>query len=258
MSNPSKLFKKRQVILNHQSFVVAIPEMESAPVQKGEGSDEASEGDPVELALQERHHLLSEADLEAREIVAAAKKTSEEIILSAYDKAAEIRRAAYDDGYGAGMREAESEYERKWDDAKKELSEIKKELLAAREELFVNSEREMVELVLNIVEKLISNRKKEDEELAATLVHRSISGLTHINHIVVRISKADAGQAESIKNRLMLGRERIDSVKIKIDDSLDAGCCVVETDRGMIDAGLDLQLNKVRRAFRSLIEDRDA
>lgn len=256
LSNSSRLFKKRQVFLDDESFVVSLPRANS-PEEDVDDAEVLYEADPVQIALRERNVLLGDADKEAQEIVLSAKQTSEEIILDAYDKAAKIRQAAYDEGFSAGNLEAQDIYESRIQEAKNELSEIKKELLTAREELFVKTESEMIALVIRTLERMISKINKEDEELVTTLVHRSVMGLTHINHIVVRIAEEDAGQSESIRNKLMLGQERIDTVEIKIDETLTRGCCVVETDRGTINASLDLQLERVRRAFRSLVEELD-
>lgn len=263
LSNSSRLFKKRQVFLEDESFVVSLPKKTVSDFKKTDDSqadhtddeDFEEEADPVQMALQERHTLLSDADKEAQEIVLSAKKTSEEIILEAYDKAEKIRQSAYDEGFSAGNLEAQDIYERKLHEAKNELSEIKEELLTAREELFVKAENEMISLVIRTLERMISKIRKEDQDLVTTLVHRSVSGLTHMNHILVRISESDASRSESIRNRLMLGQERIDSVEIKIDETLTPGCCIVETDRGTINASLDLQLERVKKAFRSLIEE---
>ncbi|MDO4753795.1 MAG: FliH/SctL family protein [Bacillota bacterium] len=258
LSNASRLFKKKQVLLDHEHFVVSLPKTISEDGEEDVSSDfEDEEADPIQQALRERNNLLSDADQEAQEIVASAKKTSEDIILDAYDRAADIRRAAYNEGFSAGNLEAQDIYERRLEEAKHELLEIKKELLTAREELFVKSESEMISLVIRTLQRMISRIREEDEELVTTLVHRSVSGLTHINHIVVRIAEADADKSESIRNKLMLGQERIDTVEIKVDETLKPGCCVVETDRGTINASLDLQLERVRRAFRSLIEEVD-
>lgn len=255
LSNSSKLFKKRQVFLEDESFVVSLPKIDM-PVDDTELS-ESEETDPIQIALRERHALLSDADKEAQEIVLSAKKTSEEIILDAYDKAAKIRQSAHDEGFSAGNLEAQDIYACKLQEAKDELSEIKRELLTAREELFVKAESEMISLVIKTLERMISKINNEDKDLVTTLVHRSVAGLTHINHIVVRIAEADSDRSESIKNRLMLGQERIDTVEIKIDETLTKGCCVVETDRGTINASLDLQLERAKKAFRALVEEVD-
>lgn len=249
LSDSSKLFKKRQIIIDNESFVVALPK---APEVVEEPAD------PVEEALHERHFLLSDADEEAQEIIAGAKKTAEEIILDAYDKAEEVRRLAREDGYSTGFEHAKGEFEERLEIEKEELRAIKQELLESREQLFLSAEKEMIELVLRTVERMISKRVQTDEDLAMELVQRSVAGLTHINHIVVRISERDQELSDRIRTKLMLGAERIETVEIKIDETLPAGSCIVETDRGSINASLDLQLERVKRAFRSLIEDKDA
>lgn len=262
MSDASKLFKKKQVIIENQSFVVSIPKRkvssEEASVKDSEDEDLLDADDPVERALRDRHHLLSDADQEAKEIISGAKKTAEEIILGAYDKSEEIRRTAREEGYASGLQTAEEEYRRRLEESEGELLEIKRELLKERETLLLRSEHEMIALVLNTLERMVSIRRDTDEDLVMNLVQKSISGLTHINHLVVRISEFDRDQSERIKSKLMLGAERIDTVEVKIDETLEKGSCVVETDRGSINAGLDLQLERVKRAFRSLIEERNA
>lgn len=280
----SKLFKKRQVVLGDESFVLNIPKSRGpkqdetgdavspdladaltangAASKDGDGGsggavlDGSAGGADAALSEEDRAFMLSEAEKEAQSIVAEAKKTSESIILEAYDKAEEIKASARDEGYANGVARAESEYEEKVDEAKQELGKIKEELLAERQKLFANAESEMVEMVMDAVDKMIGSRVEGDEELALSLVSNAVKNLTKIGSAVVRLCERDMPLSDKIKTKLEYGSEYIENVEVKLDASLQPGQCVVETDRGNINASLDLQLDKFREQMRAMMEDK--
>ncbi len=252
----SKLFKKREIQLNNESFVVSLPKRsrsESAAADAtGNPSAEITHSD---LAKAESRHIIEEAENDARAIVAEAKNSAESIILEAYDRAEEIRKNAEREGYDAGRAAADAEYQSRFAEMTSELSDLKKELLSARERLFREVEHEAVNLALLAVENILGKKTSSDENLISTLVNKAVAGLTGISHISVRISSSDAEQAESIRTKLMYGADRIESVDIKIDEVLPKGSCIVETDRGIIDSSIDRQLARLKTDVLQLLGD---
>ena len=97
-----------------------------------------------------------------------------------------------------------------------------------------------VEAAYVALSRILSVRAGEDA-LVADLCREAIAGL-RAQRITVRLSPDDAAQ---------LGPWKIDSRQVEVvpDAQLVNGQCVVESERGVIDTGLDVRLEAIRRAF---------
>lgn len=132
-------------------------------------------------------------------------------------------------------------------DAMRTLEAERASMKAAAQELAraVEAHREQcealaVEAAYVALTRILSARAG-DRTLVADLCRQAIEGL-RAQRVIVRLSPDDAAQ---------LGPGEIDSRQVEVvaDAQLVNGQCVVESERGSIDTGLDVRLEAIRRAF---------
>lgn len=190
---------------------------------------------------QKQNELLSNADGEARVI-----------IQNAITQGQQIKETAWQDGYNKGMDEAKKRQEEL---ISAQMQEIKK-VLGSIEEYKINLHNEMLDNVLqlsiDIAEKIVNIQLKRDDIVFIGIVKNAIAILEGNQKFVLRVSKVDFDKyfkddAAWLKEQLHCG-----PFEVVGDASLQMGGCVIESENGIIDAGIDVQLNKIQR---SLIEE---
>lgn len=185
----------------------------------------------IELAERSRAQL-ADAEKSAQNIVANAK----ELALQVLQKARQDGEALMRDAHERGLKDA----------AQLWAEEAAKKAFTAHQSAQRASGR-LAEIVSLAVQRVVD---VEDKKGLFRRALRTVSEITRESKtLVLHIGAADAEYARSVVAELaaQLGIEV--PLEIKVDTRLDAGGCVLESDFGVIDASLGLQLEAVRKAI---------
>lgn len=213
--------------------------------------------------------LLEEAREKYDEIIKDAMKTSEEIINSAYEKSEEVlnnthKRAqdifkeseikgyeighkkgykeGYDDGYYKGYKEGK-------EDSKKLISQaldIKKEYIDKRNCLLKDVEKDLIQLVISVYEKVLYEKVEEDEELIVSLILNGIDNLEISQKLTIIVSEGDYEAVKRSKDIILAKASLVDEIDIRINSDMVRGDCVLETSKGNVDVSINNQLKEIK------------
>ena len=156
---------------------------------------------------------------------------SDAALLRARDEAREVGRQA-------GLTEGREELARRL----AAVEDMALQLAGLREELFAHSVQDIADAALRIVEEVLRRELAQGGIDIEALVRSVLDEARDADEIVLRLSPVDDQMIQDAYPGLLssLGRER--SFHIEIDDSLDAGGCIVETNHGIINASLATRL----------------
>ena len=177
-------------------------------------------------------HQLAQAGEQASAIVAQAVVQAEQRIAAAHDDSSRIRAEAKEQG----LREA----------AERWTQEMAEKAFAARHSLQRASDR-LAELVSLATQRVVEVEDKEG------LYRRALRTVRHLaddsKMLVLHIGPDDADYARSVIGQLAqeIGIEV--PLEVKVDGRLAAGGCVLESDYGVIDASIGLQIQAVKKAI---------
>lgn len=213
--------------------------------------------------------LLEEAREKYDKIIKDAMKTSEEIINSAYEKSEEVlnnthKRAqdifkeseikgyeighkkgykeGYDDGYYKGYKEGK-------EDSKKLISQaldIKKEYIDKRNCLLKDVEKDLIQLVISVYEKVLYEKVEEDEELIVSLILNGIDNLEISQKLTIIVSEEDYEAVKRSKDIILAKASLVDEIDIRINSDMIRGDCVLETSKGNVDVSINNQLKEIK------------
>lgn len=213
--------------------------------------------------------LLEEAREKYDKIIKDAMKTSEEIINSAYEKSEEVlnnthKRAqdifkeseikgyeighkkgykeGYDDGYYKGYKEGK-------EDSKKLISQaldIKKEYIDKRNCLLKDVEKDLIQLVISVYEKVLYEKVEEDEELIVSLILNGIDNLEISQKLTIIVSEEDYEAVKKSKDIILAKASLVDEIDIRINSDMIRGDCVLETSKGNVDVSINNQLKEIK------------
>jgi flagellar assembly protein FliH len=158
----------------------------------------------------------------------------------------EIEREAYQKAFAAGQQSGLQMAEKKIEVIVKRFSRSLENLAALREKIIKETERDLVELSIEIAKKLVHREIQIDEKIIATLVRVALDRLSVKSAITVHVNSQDY---EVLQTELkeILGADGY--VELKIDENLKRGDCLVESDYGSIDARISEQFKEIEEGL---------
>ncbi|MCP3877882.1 MAG: HrpE/YscL family type III secretion apparatus protein [Sulfitobacter sp.] len=175
------------------------------------------------LGFQEGQRLLVEARQKAERIIGQSEQALEE----------QKQR-----GYQEGM-----------DQAKQEMATHVAETVARAADYFASVEGEVVEVVMTSVRKILG--EFSDEDLTLRLVKTALHVVRSQKQVTVRVPPDRETEVRSRLHQLTSSYPGISLVEVVADSKLGAGNCVLETEIGIVDGGIDSQLQVLEKVLRS-------
>jgi flagellar assembly protein FliH len=251
----SSLIKSRSIVLGDPLEI----KTEDLMVDNG-CSEEETPGQPaVEDGTRE----------EALGILEDARERAAQIIARAEEKSREIYERAKQEGYEKGYEEGYEEGERKGfaeghdrgrqqglatvDEMMEEAVEIRRRALETKELMVREAEAEVVRIVIEIAKKVLGEQVKTDREAVLSLVRKALEKCTYTNSVTLKVSPDDYDVVVSFKKRLLAEAEGITQLDIEKEETMPRGSCLLETNAGFIDAGIEAQMTRIEHIFRELM-----
>lgn len=264
----SKIVKAHAVVLDKEKFklsplIINYPEGEIEDDENPLLIDaEHIESQEEETALEPHEQfnleeMLDDAKKQADELLSSAQSEYEKVVQDAYDNAMEIMENAKNEGYSEGYKEGYDDGYKEGYSASEvlieEANELKNSAITHYEQIIQSSEASIIQLVLEITGRILQKELKEDDEVIFNLVKSGLKRLTQTSILKIRVSESDYINLVSTKKRILPLLDKVEDIQIIQDDSMNKGDCVIETDSGNIDSGIETQLNFVKATFEELL-----
>jgi len=123
-----------------------------------------------------------------------------------------------------------------------------------RNDYFARVEAEIVQLALSIAAKILHREAQVDPMLVATLVRMAVEKMHEDSSVTVRVPP---GRGESWK-KVLAGQLNTAHVEVLEDPQLSNQDCILDTELGSANFGLDAQLKEVEQGFFDLLALRPA
>ncbi len=274
MISLSNLFKQRYVInLDSEKVVInsddkylansggqqmdglTIPVVEAVP-----GSEEILDGFLAGLNAEE---VYVEPQPNPEEILEEARQEAERILAEAGAKAAQIENEAshhaellYEqkrqEGYNAGVAQFQSELEAEKNKLQSEYEALNKSLQSEYEEKFDNMEHDLVDVMIRVFHKVFHIQFDNKKQILLHLIKDTLLGIDAGKVFNIRVAEANFKYIEShvadIKEKV--GNDV--SIDVINDMSLQDDDCIIETQNGVYNCGMDMVLDNLEKDIRSL------
>jgi flagellar assembly protein FliH len=151
-------------------------------------------------------------------------------------------QAKYATGIGKAREEAMSELKR----GSELLDEYGRVLMAEKKEVSSRAEQSAVELAFALAKKIIGHELETRPERVADVARNALEQVLDCNEIRLRVNPEDLSYLRKVETDLenLLGKRG--QLDISADGSVERGGCVVETERGMLDARISSQLETLK------------
>lgn len=192
--------------------------------------------------------LQTNAEEEAENLISNAKAKAEEIILKAKQEAEAvsetIKQSAYDEGYQTGKNEGYNEIGGKIEDAK----DILKKMVQEKNELINDLKPDIVKLSIKIAEKIIQEQLDIDDKKYLSFISNAVKKASG-SEISIFVNPKQFERIDELKEMLLSQASQIKKIEILKKETIDELDFIIETETGLIDAGVTPQIKKIEQAF---------
>ena len=177
---------------------------------------------------------LENANAEAARIIEDARLQAEQIVSEANRNADTAFEEAKQNGYYEGCSKADAEIEKKQQELETEYNKKKSELENEYNELKDSIEPELVEVITDVFRKVTGVVTEDNHDIILHLIN-------DVMH------NADASRDFVINNqgKIYCAMSREVNIDIVEDVTLERNQCMIETNTGIFNCSLDIELNKL-------------
>ncbi len=157
---------------------------------------------------------------------------------------AELERDAFMKGYAQGERSGAEAAAKRGEATLRRLAQTVEELAGLRTELVQKTERQVVELALAIAGRVLRREVSLDRELLVAMARIALERLGENTSATIRLNPDDYA---FIGAQAQVGDSSL--VRVVADPLVSSGGCLVQSDFGLIDVGIDAQLGEMASAL---------
>lgn len=176
-----------------------------------------------------------------------AKQGVIEIMRDALNKvktqAAEIReteeKEAREQGYAEGFKKGELDAKEEFKPFLDTTENIIRELSGFRKKMYSKVEREMIEMVISLVKKVIHFELSTKDDSIQEMIRLAVQSVLDKESMTIKINPADKEHAENFRPELQHLFGEIKNISFESSTGIERGGCIIETNFGTVDARMD-------------------
>lgn len=179
--------------------------------------------------------------MSAQEILLAVKEEEKEVIKEANIVAEELKKAAEERGFDEG------------------LFRFNEQILLFEEKVKMmrhEMQKALLPLVLKATKRIIGEEIGLNPEAVVHIVMQSIKSVSNCQVVKLFVNKADLEELETHKPKIKEIFERLESLEIEERADVARGSCIIQTEKGILNATLENQYRALERAFETHMQKR--
>jgi flagellar assembly protein FliH len=176
-------------------------------------------------------------------VATARSRTTLDGLGGLQNPAASVEREAFAKGYAQGERAGFEAGAQRAEAMLRRLAQTLDELAGLRVAIVRQTERQIVQLAIAIARRIVRREVEMDTELMLALARVALDRLEARMPAVVRLHPDDAALVARAGDTLG------SHVKVVADATMARGGCAIESEFGVVDAGVEAQLQEVSRAL---------
>jgi type III secretion protein L len=169
---------------------------------------------------------------EASALLDEARREAELILAQAQEAAQAMREKGYRDGVREG---------------KQKIAEKMLETVQRTVDYMASSEETICEIVVTAVRRVIG--EMDDRERIVRIVRNALAVVRSQKRVIVKVAQQDLDTVRGEVDALMRQFPGIEFIEVVADPRLPPQSCILESDMGIVDASIDVQLAAIKKAL---------
>ena len=181
-----------------------------------------------------------QAYLDGQAIIEDAKEKAAEIIAAAEEEYERQKLQGHEDGLREG---------------RMQMSEQMIDAVTRSVDYFAALESQVVGIVVKALRKIVGDMDQHDR--IVSVVRNALSVTRGQAKVSVRVSPAESETVEKSLEEILRPYPSIQFIEVIPDSRLNAGGCILETEIGVVDASVDVQLRAIENALEKTLGSHD-
>lgn len=221
-------------------------------------SDDEEEISEEELALRQEQvsmqiaATLDNANEEAAQIITNATEEANQVLANARDEADRILEEARERGFNEGMAQVEQEVNARIAQLEEEYNLKKQSLDQEYEELKAQIEPELVDVLTDLFQKITLTVAEDNQDIILHLINDVMRKADGAREFVIKVSPDDYNFMLNNQGKIYCAMSKEVSLDIVSDSSLTKNQCIVETNSGVFNCSLDIDLKNLIKDIKLL------
>ena len=199
-------------------------------------------------AKEEADLVLEQAHADAQALLEQARTDAagilEEARIQAENEKQKVLEQARQHGYEAGQAKAQAEA----DELRREYEDKVNQMEAAYQQQIDELEPKFIDAITAVYEHIFQVELGSQRGILEHLISNTMHRLEGSHNFLIHVSKDDYSYVNTQKKEILGGTvSGFDTVDVVEDITLGKNQCLIETDGGIFDCGLDTQLSELRR-----------
>lgn len=197
--------------------------------------------DYVERAKEEADKIVSKATADAETILTKAVQEAENLKERA-------RKEAEEQGYALGMERVHEQETQ----MRAQLQQLKQEQERAYADRLFTMEPELMDAVIEVFDQVLHTDFADHRSILLYLIRRTVRHIKNSREFRIFVSSEDYAELSAKKDEIIekIGGEVV--LDIIMDESMQPGQCTIDTDEGLFECGLDIQLSNLVKDLKAL------
>lgn len=208
--------------------------------------------DDAAMGEQQAAASLENANAEAERIIEEARLQAEQIIADANKNADAAFEEAKQNGYYEGNEKAQEEVNIKQAQLEAEFDNKRKELEQEYNNLKESIEPELVEVITDVFRKVTGVVAEDNQEIILHLINDVMHNADGSRDYVIKVSPDDYKFLVNNQGKIYCAMSREVNIDIVEDATLERNQCMIETNTGIFNCSLDIELNNLIKNIKLL------
>ena len=209
------------------------------------GSDEDGE---TAQSQEDVNNQIAAALEEANEQAQTIRDEANEVLAQAHMEARKIIEDAKRTGYEQGAQNAREEYNAKADELARDYEAKKAQLEKEYNDMKASMEPELVETITEVFKKITYTVAEDNKDIIIGLINGVMKNTDISNEFIIKVSPEDYKFLVNNQGKIYCSVSKEVTMDIVEDATMKKNQCIIESDTGVYDCSLDIELN-------NLIED---
>jgi flagellar assembly protein FliH len=184
------------------------------------------------------------------------KREAEDILQGAHKRATQIEQEAYEKGFSQGEKDGFELGEKKALKVIESIDNLLVELGNLKQEMIRGYEKEILELIFAISEKIIHHQLGIHHEAIKETIFNAICLAAEKSKMNLRVNPEDFEYVEKLRPEIFTRFNDLKSIVVTSDASITRGGCLLETQYGDIDARVETQLERIYQCLEGVFNQK--
>lgn len=246
---------KKQLNVPETTGKIIRPFDESNPESESETNENKSAKSATSVDNQE---LLNEAMDMAKELRDDAVNRANKIIEDANNEAEVIKENAYKEAYNKGLEEGSMEAMKRADTYMENMQKEQELLLQKNQEVLEanieDAQEKMIGLCCALIEKMTGVLVDEYRPVMLHMINNALNESDNGKNLIIRVGEENYTYLCDNFDRISGAANPSINIELYSDSKLDRRQCMIESENGIIDLSMDIQVRKLITAIKMLSE----